>query len=45
MLFGETAVVYCENQTDHRDTVCGQKAEFLHLNVGGAYSDRWTLKG
>jgi hypothetical protein len=25
-LFKETAAVYCENQTDHTDTLCGQNA-------------------
>jgi hypothetical protein len=28
MLFGKTAAVYCENRTDHTDTLCGQNAEF-----------------
>jgi hypothetical protein len=23
MLFGETAAVYCENHTEHTDTLCG----------------------
>jgi translation initiation factor IF-1 len=24
MLFGETVAVYCENHTEHTDTLCGQ---------------------
>jgi hypothetical protein len=31
MLFGETVAVYCENHTEHTDTLCGQKAEFSVL--------------
>jgi hypothetical protein len=27
-LFGETVAVYCENRTEHTDTLCGQNAEF-----------------
>jgi hypothetical protein len=26
MLFGETVVFYCENHTEHTDTLCGQNA-------------------
>jgi hypothetical protein len=26
MLFGETVTVYCENRTEHTDTLCGQNA-------------------
>jgi hypothetical protein len=25
-LFGETVAVYCENRTEHTDTLCGQNA-------------------
>jgi hypothetical protein len=28
MLLGETVAVYCENHTEHTDTLCGQNAEF-----------------
>jgi hypothetical protein len=28
MLFGETVAVYCENHTEHTDTLCGQNSEF-----------------
>jgi hypothetical protein len=27
MLFGETVDVYCENCTEHTDTLCGQNAD------------------
>jgi hypothetical protein len=27
MPFGETNAVYCENRTEHEDTLCGQNAE------------------
>jgi hypothetical protein len=29
MLFGETVAVYCENHTEHTDTLCGQNTEFV----------------
>jgi hypothetical protein len=44
MLFGETVAVYCENHTEHTNTLCGQNAESLY-KASGAYSNRWTLKG
>jgi hypothetical protein len=28
MLFRQTVAVYCENHTDHTDTLCGPNAEF-----------------
>jgi hypothetical protein len=28
ILFRETAAVYCENHTEHTDTLCGHNAEF-----------------
>jgi hypothetical protein len=31
MLFGETVAVYCENHTEHTDTLCGQNAEFWYV--------------
>jgi hypothetical protein len=45
MLFGETVAVYCENHTEHTDTLCGQNAEFWCVKAGGTYSDQWALKG
>jgi hypothetical protein len=45
MLFGETVAVYCENHTEHTDTLCGQNAEFWYVKAGGTYSNRWALQG
>jgi hypothetical protein len=43
MLFGEIVAVYCENHTEHTDTLCGQNAEFV--KAGGTYRNHWGLKG
>jgi hypothetical protein len=32
MLVGETVAVYCEDHTEHTDTLCGQNAEFWYVN-------------
>jgi hypothetical protein len=32
MLFRETVGVYCENHTEHTDTLCGQKEGFTTLS-------------
>jgi hypothetical protein len=29
MFFRETVAVYCENHTEHTDTLCGQNAEYV----------------
>jgi hypothetical protein len=39
MLFGETVAIYCENHTEHTDTLCGQNLEFWCVKAGGTYSD------
>jgi hypothetical protein len=31
MLFRETVAVYCENHTEHTNTLCGQNAEFYSV--------------
>jgi hypothetical protein len=31
MLFRETVAVYCENHTEHTDTLCGQNAEISYV--------------
>jgi hypothetical protein len=31
MLFRETVAVYCENHTEHTNTLCGQNAEILDI--------------
>jgi hypothetical protein len=43
MLFRETVAVYCENQTEHTNTLCGQNAEFWYVKAGGTYSNHWAL--
>jgi hypothetical protein len=45
MLFRETVAVYCENHTEHINTLCEQNAEFYYVNAGGTYSNHWTLHG
>jgi hypothetical protein len=35
MLFGEIIAVYCENRTEHTNTLCGQNAEFLNVKADG----------
>jgi hypothetical protein len=44
MLFGERVTVYCENHTEHTNTLCGQNAEFHYVKAGGTYIDQWALK-
>jgi hypothetical protein len=34
MLFREIIAVYCENHTEHTDTLCGQNAEFSSYLTG-----------
>jgi hypothetical protein len=45
MLFVERVAVYCENHTEHTDTLCGQNAGFWYVKAGGTYSNHWTFKG
>jgi hypothetical protein len=45
MLFGETVAVYCENGTEHTDTLCVQNTEFWCVKAGEIYSNHWALKG
>jgi hypothetical protein len=35
MLFSETLTVYCENHTEHTDTLCGQNVEFQCVKADG----------
>jgi hypothetical protein len=35
MLFRETVAVYCENHTEHTDTLCGQNAKFWYVKAAG----------
>jgi hypothetical protein len=45
LLFRETVAVYCENHTEHTDTLCGQNAECLNVITGGSYSYHHAVKG
>jgi hypothetical protein len=38
MLFRETVAIYCENRTEHTNTLCVQNAEFLYVKAGDTYS-------
>jgi hypothetical protein len=38
MLFRETSDDYCENHTEHTNTLCGQNAEFWYVKAGGIYT-------
>jgi hypothetical protein len=44
MLFREIIAVYCEKHTEHTDTLCGQNAEILNVNVGGTYTNHCDFK-
>jgi hypothetical protein len=33
MLFRERVAVYCENHTEHTDTLCGQNAEYIYIYI------------
>jgi hypothetical protein len=45
MLFGETVAVYCENHTEHTDTLRGQNVEFWCVKAGATYTNHYALKG
>jgi hypothetical protein len=38
MLFRETVADYCENHTEHTNTLRGQNAVFWYVKVGGTDS-------
>jgi hypothetical protein len=40
MLFKETVAVYCENHTEHKNTLCGQNAEFECVKANGTYTNQ-----
>jgi hypothetical protein len=44
MLFGETVAVYCENHTEHTETLCGQNTKFWYVK-SGAEENIWTEEG
>jgi hypothetical protein len=39
LLFKEIIAVYCENYTKHKNTPCGQNAEFDYAKTRGTYSN------
>jgi hypothetical protein len=48
MLFRETVAVYCENHTEHTNTLYGQNAEFyffIMLMQVVRISNHWALNG
>jgi hypothetical protein len=45
MLFRETVAVYCENHTEHTNTLCGQIRETFNVAGSGMYSYNRDLKG
>jgi hypothetical protein len=44
-LFEETVAIYYENHTEHIDILCGQNAEFLHVEAGGRHGNHLDIKG
>jgi hypothetical protein len=38
MLFRKIIAVYCENHTEHINTLCGQNAELLCVKEDGMYT-------
>jgi hypothetical protein len=44
MLFRETVTVYCENHTEHTDTLCEQNAEFCNIYKFSSYLTGNTLR-
>jgi hypothetical protein len=45
MLCGEIIAVFSQIHTKHINTLCGQNLKFCNIKPGGAYSNRWALKG
>jgi hypothetical protein len=43
MLFKEIIGVYCENHTEHINTLRGQNAEFFNVKAGGIHSNHCSL--
>jgi hypothetical protein len=44
MLFRERVAVYCENHTEHTNTLCGQNAEFCNIYKSSPYLTGNTLR-
>jgi hypothetical protein len=43
MLFREIIAVYCENHTEHTNTLCGLNGQFFDVEVGCTYSKHFAL--
>jgi hypothetical protein len=43
MLFEETIAVYCENHTEHKNTLCEHNAERFHVKADSKYSHHRAL--
>jgi hypothetical protein len=44
LLFWETVAVYCENHTEHTNTLCGQNVEFYCIKARGTYSNHCAVE-
>jgi hypothetical protein len=44
MLFMETVAVYCENHTEHTNTLCGQNSKSLCGKAGGTYNNKYAVR-
>jgi hypothetical protein len=44
MLFRETVAVYCENHTEHTNTLCGQNVQFCNVYKSSPYLTGNTLR-
>jgi hypothetical protein len=42
-VFTETLAVYCENHTEHINSLRRQNAEILYVKAGGIYNDHCAL--
>jgi hypothetical protein len=45
MQFTEIVIVYCDNHTEHANTLRGQNLESQYVKAGGIYSNHLALKG
>jgi hypothetical protein len=44
MMLREAVAVYCENHTEHTDTLCGQNAEFSSYLTGNTLRLRYKAQ-
>lgn len=45
MLYAEITAVYFNNHANPINTLCGQNARLMNINVGRTYTYKWYLKG